>query len=350
MGTGFVEQRGRAWGLAAAVVLSFGACRTFSDRDTPPEGSAGNGHGGENVGGTGGELPAGGTAGIHLDNGDLGGAAGEGGLAEGRASGEAGAAGAAAGDLSVQVGEIPGLAIWIAGSDCLHEGGFIYRCVDQSGAGNDAFPPTSNTGPRLSRGLMGSHDVISFGEDPEREGEPPRLLVNDDPSLHFGTGDFTVVLAARWRNDPLTLDFAAYGALLSKTEWNRPYKGLALFANYPTPYQEPPAYQRFVAQLDLGDQVLMSKSNYLNDDRYRVYVVRRVGIDLELRINGMGSGTLTTRPDYDISAEGSPITIGGGYGQELRGDLLEIVVINGPMSDSLLEGVERSLMVKYDLM
>lgn len=176
------------------------------------------------------------------------------------------------------------------------------------------------------------------------------LRVKDHSSLQFGTGDFSIVLVARWRNSPQVPSNTSYGCLIGKTEAVVPYKGFALFANYPSGYEGVPALPRFAAQLDLGDQLLLSSSNYLNDDQWRVYVARRVGLDLELRINGINDGKLKTKADWDISAPESPLTIGGGDGQELSGAIAEIAVIKGPLSDAQLEGVERSLIVKYDLM
>jgi hypothetical protein len=107
--------------------------------------------------------------------------------------------------------------------------------------------------------------------------------------------------------------------------------------------------RRFAAQLQVVETVAFSYSNELNDNVFRLYVARRLGTDLELFINGIleGRSVITGQPNVDTLNE--PLVIGGYHVQPLRGDVSELVVIGGALSDGEFHALQRGLMAKYEL-
>ena len=139
-----------------------------------------------------------------------------------------------------------------------------------------------------------------------------------------------------------------YGMLFGKVAALRPFPGVALFVNYPHP--EPTT--KFGVQTSLDDYVLTT-SDGLNDGRPHLLGAHREGTALEIRLDGVAQGRVTTLPD-DVSAVGVPLYLGahpenGMIIQQLQGDIAEVIVINGAIASSTFASLEADLKKKFGL-
>jgi len=361
----------RARGVASlrpvgAVLIAFflraAACRDY-DPQYPGGGagekSAGDGgardHGGagarggaqDMVGGTANEPPN-----PQPDGGD-GGFASAGGAEAGGASagGEDASAGAGGEGDTPTVGLEPGafdnLALWLEASDSSCSLGADNRvswCRDLSGKGNHAFQSDPLLKPKYGAALVNGRPALTF------DGEPSVMIVADHASLQFGSDEFMYLVVARWRNEAEpSAAYGGYGSLLAKVEAASPYRGVALLANYPAVFPDLPALRRFAVQLEASGGLVLSYSNYLNDDAFRVYAARRVGERLEMRINGEVQAATQIAIELDVSAKGQALWIGGPKGQQLRGDIAEIIALKGAIGEVGLDRLESHLLRKFGL-
>lgn len=276
---------------------------------------------------------------------------------EGGVGGESGVSSASGGEGGAPVGlvepdDFDGLVLWLKASSCSFDSNLrVSSCPDESGLDNDAVAPAEERRPKLLATALNGHDCLEFdGGDPAPTNVvASRLSVADAASIRFGTDEVSVVLAARWRNPHhVTSTYGGYGGLLHKAEPISPFRGLAVFANYPASYAQQ-SVRRLAVQLELSTSLAFSYSVNLNDDEFRVYSARRAGERLEVRINGRSEGAAQVSPETDLSALGEPILIGGQDNAPLRGDIAEIVLIRGATTESMLAGLERGLMLKYGL-
>jgi hypothetical protein len=377
-------------GLACAFALPT-ACRSYvSSDESPGESGAGGqaqptagtpnetaggeangamGQGGQDSGAApsgvaGTEAVTGGTdAGLSDAGAGAGGRSGAGGGEESGGVGDvagaassAGAAGAEQGPTLVLPSEIDDLVLWLEASTCsVDAASRVTSCPDQSDQGNVASQST-DAPPLLIEDALGGHAVLSFDGDGDTTNVlPTTLVVQDSESLQLGNGQFTAIIVGRWRNPHIPQGtvqgtYSGYGAFLNKVEPNYPYRGISILASYPGALVTSPAFRRFAMQLQIGDARVLSNSTNLNDDQYRVHTARRVNEDrIELRISGASEGFAIIAPEVSVSAVGEPLFIGGQRGAPLRGEIAELLLVRGALSDETLLGLELGLMKKYGL-
>ncbi len=327
-----------------------------ADDATPDGGTGGKGGGvpspsagttSAGAGGDGGQPPLvmGGAAGAEPE-------AGAGGISDtgeagmgGEVSGEGGAGGAPE-PTSIEPGDLEGLALWLEVSTdtCVRDAqDQVSSCADLSGNANHAAQADAALQPTFIAANLPSRPALRFDD------EPSILLIADSPTLRFGEGDCTFMLVGRWRNDHLpTATYAGAGVMLAKQNQTFPYEGMVFFANYQSLYGAP-SMRRLGIQLALGGTLALSASGNLNDDVFRLYVARRVGQDLEVRINGAFEGRTRINEPTSIDGAGQPLILGGQVGYQLRGDISELVVIGGALPESDLVRLENGLRTKHGL-
>jgi serine/threonine-protein kinase len=225
------------------------------------------------------------------------------------------------------------------------DGDKVSRWADQSGNDNDAKP--GRRAPTLVPGAIHGRAAVHLDGG-------AYLVVPDSQTLHLGTADFTVEVVARYdRPSPSigSIDYGittGYGALYVKSEASFPFRGVSLFANYPRPVKS----TRLGVQTQYGHFVL-SDSEHVNDGAVRLLAARRVRDTLEVRVNGVAEARFEGASD-DVTAPGVPIHLGAhetqqGVIQQVRGDVAEVVVIQGPIEESRLAELEGGLMGKYGI-
>jgi hypothetical protein len=348
-------------GLVCAAVLP-SACRHYRAEQAPDQGGAGAGAAAgaaDHAGGAAGAEDHAGSAAVEsggdASGGANGGAPALGGADGGMPSGSDGAGGWPADPAAPN--EFEGLVLWLEASHCtVDDAKRVELCSDGSGHGNNASQAIAARRPKLTANGLNGRDVLTFdGGDPgEATLGVTALLVADAASLRMGTGEFSLVIVGRWRNDakPINLGvaYAGYAGFFHKCEAEFPFRGIALFANYPSGYQNVPAVRRLAAQVELSSGVAYSYSNELNDNTYRVYAMRRSGADrLEVRINGMREGAAEIPATLDASAAYQQVIIGGAEKAALRGEIAEIAFIRGDTTEQELGRLELGMMQKYGL-
>jgi hypothetical protein len=263
------------------------------------------------------------------------------------AVGEAGAGGEESSGLpDLLPSDFEGLALWLEATDdsCNYdEFDQVSLWSDGSGNANHAAQPSLTAQPTLLRSVLNGRGVLHFDD------EPSTLSVPDSPSLRFAQGDFAYLFVMRWSNDHTpTQTYTGAGSVLAKVIAPYPYTGVAFFANQQSVYGAP-AMRRFALQMELGGPLALSYRDHLNDDVFRLYCARRVGSDVELRINGDFDARVELVDPLDVDAYGSSMSIGGWAGNQFRGDIAEIVVVGGSTSPQDFARLERGLMNKYAL-
>jgi hypothetical protein len=238
------------------------------------------------------------------------------------------------------------LALWLDGSQGVEKAnGAVVYWVDQSGYHNDAQPlPGISGAPMLAVNAFGGKPAVRFN------GTSDYLVVKDNSSLQFGTGDFVVAVAARHTTLPdaesgVGFFYAKPGSGAS------PSGGPMLYGNTEAHTTEA------VAQLGLPELLVKTTEGNLNNGQPMVLVMRRMALaggpvaTLSIRLNGAGAGHTTGESTLcDVSAVGQPIFIGGSpQMQYLVGDIAEIIVNKGPTSDEDVAAIETYLMTKYGI-
>jgi hypothetical protein len=373
-------RRGRSWRVAllsmgAVALAGSGApsCKKFGQvRETPVGGAsrggddsaAGAASDGEAIGGNRGDSTgrSSNLAGMseggpeqNLGVGGQSGASGEGGVGEPFGGGSSGGERGELIPVEKSPSDFDGLVLWLRATEAhcpTDEAGRIARCLDGSENSNDAVSEGLEHQPILIDNVINGHGVISFQPQVVDEGSdaPDVLLVADSESLRLGTQDFIYALVGSWTN-PTSISYLdyGYGTAVSKQDPFPPYSGVALVANYPGITPGTPTMARFAFQATTHGAVVLSQDLNLNDGVTRLCVARRVGAELELRINGAVDGKVRTTSVLDVSMPGQPVRIGGRPGSAFVGEIAEVVIIRGKTSDDDVAALERGLMGKFGL-
>lgn len=237
---------------------------------------------------------------------------------------------------------LAGLVVWLDGSKGVSvSNGTVQNWHDQSNNNNNAFNLTPANQPTTVASVVNGLPVIRF------DGSGKQWLnIFDTATLQFGTADFAIVEVMAYTNVASSNGNTGYGALWVKSGPNGPFPGAALFGNDPT---VPNASIR--AQVTSGLFADTSKTSF-NDGKFHIVGMRRSGTTMEVRADGAQGGTLMNATT-DISAAGSDVWIGGRGGssfqQALKGDIAEIIVVKGTVSDPNIASVEGYLKTKYAL-
>ncbi len=262
------------------------------------------------------------------------------------ASGASGAPGPAAAEVDTSY-EPPHFVLHLdAAQGVSVSGDAVLRWSDQSSNDTDAYAPAKR--PTLVRDAIHGLPAIHFDGG-------AYVRVDDAAVLHLGTHDFTVGLVARHDRPVggggLSTSYGittGYGCLYAKSVLPAPYTGVGIFANWPRP--RPTSRVSVQTQYE---HYAVSTSQGLNDGRVHLYEARRVGTALEIRIDGVVEAR-TEGADDDVSADGVPIYLGAhvtesGIVQQLRGDIAEVYVLRGGVTEESLRRIEDTLLAKYGL-
>ncbi len=146
-----------------------------------------------------------------------------------------------------------------------------------------------------------------------------------------------------------TQDAGNYGLVFAKQDPVKSgFPGIAAFVDLPTNTTS------FFGQILVSTYVNTTTTG-LNNNAPHVFGFRRVGAQISTRLDGTVDGIETSdAAAVDLSALTTPARIGaGGDGnttyQQLKGDIAELVLINGTTSDTSLASLEQYLKSKYGL-
>jgi hypothetical protein len=217
---------------------------------------------------------------------------------------------------------------------------------DQSPNHHHAESPYPDLRPVLLQHGIGTYPGVSFA------GTGDILVIKDDPSVQFGVDDF--VIAAVFRHSTPANNagcLLSYGGVILKQELSYPFRGPALYGNYPdfANNTAKDVILGLMGQTQWGTTALTdpyAEQKY-NDDVARVATLYRWNGALTLRING---SPVASRGDAvtDVSAIGADVYIGGRperY-QCLRGVIAELVAAS-PVTHEETADLESYLVRKH---
>ncbi len=183
-------------------------------------------------------------------------------------------------------------------------------------------------------------------------GHPVVLLDNnsifaipESTSLIWGTGDFSLYVV--FANESALDNFSL---IAGKYDQTAPFPGPNLYANYFTPGPS----TKIAARIDSTHYTLEADDSGSNDDKFRMVGMRRSGVKLELRIDGVstssddagysdGGAIDVTAPDASFYVGGRPI------GAPMSGRVAEVIGVKGTLSDADVSALEAYLKTKYGL-
>ena len=239
---------------------------------------------------------------------------------------------AAASDAGPEAGfdvrALPGLHLWLESTNGLTGNPGFESWKDSSGRWDggtgDGQPATGvltavpngvNPPTVVLNGLNGRPTLRFFDGNGS-------IKIENHPDLHFGTGDFAIVVVAKAT--------AGTGFLWRMMSALSVRDGTAVS---PTRFCVTEAYRG-------GDKCTTSATTTPDP---HVFVARRNGAQLSLRIDGVVRGTYDIIGTFDVTENVQPAIIG----QDLDLELSELIVIVGPTTDEKLAGLEQHLKAKF---
>jgi hypothetical protein len=236
----------------------------------------------------------------------------------------------------------PELAVWLDGDHVEEAAGSVIGWPDRTGQIVAHSMP--GPAPLRSNCTLEGHRAVSF---------PGVLEIDDTPVLHFGSGDFAIIVVASYSNQPDPTDLnLSYASFFEKKVDDAPFLGAALVANT----NLPPVQTTVLAEIGFPSYGAYSTTSSLtgcNDGRPRSYGARFIAPRLEVYTNGVRVGSSSVTTGIDLSLPGHAAFIGGDIcncaKHALDGSLYELLIFLGPVPDQDLHQLHEYLRSKYAL-
>ncbi len=220
--------------------------------------------------------------------------------------------------------QLSGLALWLDDTVGIvrdpGNGARVVRWLDQSGRGHDATAEESN-------GELPSLDSAAItGKDAVLCDKQTYLRVEDSADLQFATGDWAIVMVAKF--------------------------GIAVGLSGPLLYEKGSGTGLVVSVNGSGNVGVLTYGAgggsaavaNVASDAFHIMSVR--GKDLEVRAAGnVANGASTS----DVSAPGEGIRLCGSAISSIYTELVELIVVKGTMTDEDLAKTEAYLKTKFGL-
>ncbi|WP_394844313.1 LamG domain-containing protein [Pendulispora brunnea] len=219
--------------------------------------------------------------------------------------------------------------LWLDGDDVVVAGGAVTQWNDRSGKENHAVTAVTDSGARRPTVVeIHGHKIVSF------DGQS-RLAVADTPSLQWGTDDFTFFVALR----SIGLDDPNFGTIYARTTSTVPNPGVQLFMT-----RSPSTY---LVGAEANHRITSLRSGY-DDGLLHLVMLRRSGPSLELRVDGVLAGRVTTDP-VSVNASDGNGTIGGAREGDkfLRADIAIILGVRASLAEADIAKVEAYVRERY---
>ncbi len=175
----------------------------------------------------------------------------------------------------------------------------------------------------------------------------PYLRIKDSDSLHWGTGDFAILVVVAYDNALDGTHNGGYGAFFGKPGT----PGLMFTGNWTR--SETEEISQLHLGLGAGAPGLDTKQQGFNDGKLRLLAAVRAGDRATVRANAVELGGVNGVGHQDLSAPQVDAAIGSFSGTQalrcLRGQIAAVVALAGPQTNADLPRVETYLMSKYPL-
>lgn len=249
-----------------------------------------------------------------------------------------------------------GLALWLdANVGITKNNNGISAWADRTTNHNDASQGTAAQRPTFSASAINNLPAVHFNKDAQGQQVGGSMMtIADSASLQWGTGDFYVVIVARFDND-VTTDGAERGEGLfySKvSSGSSDIAGVFVVGGIPTVYSStnaPANGLTFSTRNQTGDYV--TTTNLYDDGTPHAFAMQRASAKLDIRVDGTSIATANSS-GFDVSNSGTPVRFGAdANGQALRldGDVAEMIAVKGSLSQNDRTSLEAWLKSKYAL-
>lgn len=257
---------------------------------------------------------------------------------------------------SIDPMSVVGLALWLdASSGVTANAGSVSLWADRTPYKNDAAQTIPLRRPTLQASSIHGRPALHFNklhDVPNMTGDA--LVIPDAPSLQWGTGDFYVAVVARFNNVTAT---DGPGLFYDKSfGGTQNGKSVAFLGGVPMQLNGGMTAEgiAFNTRVMPGDYVTVIHP--YNDNTPHAFAMQRVGVELDLRIDGV-SVAKSTSSGVDVSNVGGGLGAGSvligadydGTGLRLNGDIAEILAVKGALGQSDRSGLEIYLKEKYGL-
>ena len=219
--------------------------------------------------------------------------------------------------------DLTGLVVWLDDTRGIipdpSVGGGVARWLDQSGHGNDANP--INTGPAtanftLDAAVINGHDAVKCGMD------GTWLSITDSADVQFGTGDFALIVVARYEGD---------ANFIHKLDPTGGSDGWLLDVKTGVYRLDTPSGSAVVAET--------------SSSKFHILVGR--GAALQLMADGASGSGPTSTTNIDFAGTDVKICDQGTIGTLY--EIAELLVVKGTLSDTDLTNVTTYLKSKFKL-
>jgi hypothetical protein len=173
----------------------------------------------------------------------------------------------------------------------------------------------------------------------------PYLRIKDSASLHWGTGDFAVLLVVAYDNALDGTHNGGFGTFFGK--FGKPE--LLFTGNWTWSETE----ERSKLHIGFGEGAPGFETNKegFNDGKLRLVAAVRLGNRASVRVNAVDLGGVNGVARQDVSAVDVDAAIGSFSGKQalrcLRGQVAAVFALAGPKTSSDLPLVETYLLAKY---
>lgn len=235
--------------------------------------------------------------------------------------------------------DVPGIVLWLDAGRGIEfisgVNGQVSKWSDQSALHNDAVQTNPQFSPLWAPNVLNGLPAVRF------PGPTTFLSIPDSASLRWGIADFSIIVVVQRQTKVLG------GLIYQKVFTTPPYTGPAFVL---TDQELEPVVQVNSNVWSAGTSLQVQKPYLLTG--------RRVGPSMQMRVNGLTqrwkTGPEGAADEVDCSSQ-LPSQIGhNGYNtspwnESLGGDIAEMILVSGPITDGDLHALEDYLMAKYHL-
>ncbi len=249
---------------------------------------------------------------------------------------------------------VSGLVVWLdANKGVTQTAASVSAWADQTSHGNDASQALSIRQPLFQASSINGRPALHFNRA-HGGNKGDVLAIADAVSLQWGTGDFYVVVVARFDNAIAT---DGPGVLFDKSFGGTTNgQTVMLLGGIPAPLNGGVASDGLVfnTRVQAGDYI--TTTHAYNNGAPHAFAMQRVGVQLDLRVDAT-SITSGASSGVDVSNVGGglgagKVLIGSDYDAgslRLNGDVAEVLAVKGALSATDRAALEGYLKAKYGL-
>lgn len=250
---------------------------------------------------------------------------------------------------------VAGIVLWLdATKGVTQVGGAVSGWADQTSHGNNAAQALSIRQPTFSASSINSKPALHFNKNHSGNNKGDVLSIADAVSLQWGTGDFYVVVVARFDNVTATDGPAAFfDKSFGGTNGG---KTVLLLGGVPGAFNNGVTSDGLIANTRVQPGDYVTTTTAYNNGTPHAFAMQRVGVELALRVDGLSVASGASS-GVDISnigggLGGGSVLIGADYnagGLRLNGDIAEVLAVKGVLNGTDRTALEGYLKAKYGL-